>query len=131
MLVGGGYNAQAGLGFMERMGLLWGVESPGMINMHSSFLQILLAQGIVGLGMMYVLMWQLYKYYRRQYLANTVEAPLFATMVYLLFIWQIDIFCYGMDFGIPILFTMFAAMAVDRNMITRKNALQPVQATQA
>lgn len=131
LLFGGGYNAQAGLGFMERIGVLWGVESPGMIHMHSSFLQILLAQGIVGLGLMYILMWQLYKYYRRQYLENTVEAPLFAAMVYLLFIWQIDIFCYGMDFGIPILFTMFAAMAVDRNMITRKNALQPVQAIQA
>lgn len=124
LLFGGGYNAQAGLGFMDRIGVLWGVEKSDMIHMHSSFLQILLAQGIVGLMLMYMIMWQLYKYYRRQYMVGSVEAPLFAAVVYLLFIWQIDIFCYGMDFGIPILFSLLAAIAVDQRMITRNAAEQ-------
>ena len=116
-LFGGGYNAQAGMRFMDRVGALWGVEKPGLIHMHSSFLQILLAQGVVGLLLMYMIMWHLYKYYRGRYMAGEREAPLFAAVVYLLFIWQIDIFCYGMDFGIPILFSLLAYIAVDRRLV--------------
>lgn len=115
LLFGGGYNGQAWLGFMDRIGVLWGVENATMIHMHSSFLQILLAQGIVGLLLMYVIMWRIYRYYRTSYLADSREAPLFAVVVYLLFIWQIDIFCYGMDFGTPILFSLLAVIAVDRH----------------
>lgn len=127
LLFGGGYNAQAGLGFMERIGLLWGVDKPNMIHMHSSFLQIVLAQGIVGLFLMYAIMWVLYKYYRRRYLLNAPEAPLFAAVVYLLFIWQIDIFCYGMDFGIPILFCLLAYIAVDQRLVATGTTLpQPL-----
>lgn len=123
LFFGGGYNAQAGLGFMDRIGVLWGVESPNMIHMHSSFLQILLAQGLVGLFLMYAVMWHLYKYYRKEYRNGSVNAPLFAVVVYLLFIWQVDIFCYGMDFGIAIIFVLFSAIAIK----PRVSTLDPVE----
>jgi O-antigen ligase len=116
---GGGYNAQAGLGFMDRIGVLWGVETPNMIHMHSSFLQILLAQGIVGLLLMYAVMWQIYSFYRKRYMSGASDASLFAVVVYLLFIWQIDIFCYGMDFGIPIIFVLLSFIAVDQRLFAR------------
>jgi hypothetical protein len=124
LLFGGGYNAQAGLGFMDRIGVLWGVDKPNMIHMHSSFLQILLAQGVVGLLLMYAVMWQIYSFYRTRYMSGASDASLFAVVVYLLFIWQIDIFCYGMDFGIPIIFILLSSIAVDQRMLVR-NAPEP------
>ena len=125
LLFGGGYNAQAGLGFMDRIGVLWGVDKPNMIHMHSSFLQILLAQGIVGLLLMYAVMWQVFSFYRKRYISGTSDASLFAVVVYLMFIWQIDIFCYGMDFGIPIIFILLSSIAVDQRMLAR-NAPEPI-----
>jgi O-antigen ligase len=104
---------------MDRIGVLWGVETPNMIHMHSSFLQILLAQGIVGLLLMYAVMWQIYSFYRKRYMSGASDASLFAVVVYLLFIWQIDIFCYGMDFGIPIIFVLLSFIAVDQRLFAR------------
>ncbi len=113
LIFGGGYNAQYWLGYMRRIGMLWGVDKPAFIHMHSSSLQILMAQGMVGLGLMITLLWHMYKRFRAFYRANAMEAPLFGAGLYLLFIWQIDIFCYGLDFGIPILFSLLAYLAVE------------------
>ncbi|MCW5900338.1 MAG: O-antigen ligase family protein [Flavobacteriales bacterium] len=113
LLFGGGYNAQHALGFMKRIARLWGVERPALIHMHSSSLQILMAQGVTGFALMCTCLWYAYDRFRKFFRADTKEAPLFAAVVYLLFIWQVDIFCYGLDFGIPILFCMLAYIAVD------------------
>jgi hypothetical protein len=51
-------------------------------------------------------------------MAGTMEAPLFAAFVYLMFIWQIDIFCYGMDIGSPLLFACFSAFCIQPRFIT-------------
>jgi hypothetical protein len=40
-------------------------------------------------------------------------------MVYLLFIWQIDLFCYGTTIGAPLLFALFSAFCVQQRYITR------------
>jgi len=45
---------------------------------------------------------------------------LFALMVYMLFILQIDIICYGNDFGNALLLCLFAAVVIDPKRITRK-----------
>jgi hypothetical protein len=37
-----------------------------------------------------------------------------------MFIWQIDIFCYGIDLGNPIFFTMLSMAAIDPKYITRR-----------
>ena len=62
--------------------------------------------------LLYVLFWRGFKYYRRLYLENNTEAPLFAGFAYLLFIWQLDIFCYGVDIGHSILFAMLAPLCL-------------------
>lgn len=111
---GAGYNGQYWFGLMESVGLIWGVDKPMFIHMHSSSLQILMAQGIMGFLLMCVCMWHAFSYYRRQYVASTALAPLFAAAVYFLFIWQLDIFVYGIDIGVPLFFSLLSYMAIDR-----------------
>lgn len=111
---GAGYNGQHWFGMMDRIGVLWGVKKPAFIHMHSSSLQVLMAQGISGFVLMCVCMWHVFKFYRQQYISNTALAPLFAAAVYFLFIWQIDIFVYGIDIGTLLFFSLLAYFAVDR-----------------
>ncbi len=107
---GNGYNGQAHLGFMKRIGTLWGVEDWKFIHMHSTSLQILLAQGVTGVVLYYASFWHLHRHYRQQYVNNTTEAPLYGAVVYLLFVSQIDIFCYGIDLGVPLITMMLAQL---------------------
>lgn len=118
LLFGNGYMGQAHIGLLAFMSELWEGDFRN-IHMHSTFLEILLDQGVFVLILMYILMHRGYVHYRREYLAGTSEAPLFAAMVYLLFIWQIDLFCYGTTIGAPLLFSLFAAFCVDQRHVVR------------
>jgi hypothetical protein len=75
---------------------------------------------VVGLLLFYACVWYGFSYYRKHFIAGHLEGPLFAGIVYLMFIWQIDIFCYGIDLGNPIFFAMLSMAAIDPKFITRK-----------
>lgn len=118
-LFGLGYRGQYELRMLDFLAVLWGEDHSYNFHLHSSFLEITMDQGVVGLVLFYCCMWYGYSYYRAKYRAGHLEAPLFAAVVYLLFIWQIDIFCYGIDLGNPIFFTVLSMAAVDPRFITR------------
>jgi len=108
---------QAHIGLLKYMEKLWDGDS-FLIHMHSTFLEVLMDQGLIALVILYVLVYRGYRHYRAAYLAGTREAAMFAAFVYLMFIWQIDIFCYGMDIGAPLLFTFFSAFCIQGRFIT-------------
>lgn len=120
MLFGNGYNGQYHIRLLDRVAKLWGEPHSYNLHMHSSFLEIVVDQGIVGLVLLYIVFWRGYMYYRGEYLRSTALAPLFAGFVYLLFIWQIDIFCYGIYMGNPLLFALMAPLAIQPRFITGK-----------
>lgn len=117
LLFGNGYMGQAHIGLLRYMEKLWDGDS-FLIHMHSTFLEVLMDQGLLILLVLYVLVYRGYRHYRSAYMAGTMEAPLFAAFVYLMFIWQIDIFCYGMDIGSPLLFACFSAFCIQPRFIT-------------
>lgn len=119
ILFGNGYMGQDKLNMLKHMeDLGWGDSS--IIHLHSTFLEVLVDQGLVALILLYVLIYKGFVYYRKQYQQRTQDAPLFAVFVYLLFVWQIDIFCYWVDLGFPILLTLLAPICIDKKWITRK-----------
>ncbi len=118
LLFGNGFMGQANIGLLAFMSELWEGDYRN-IHMHSTFLEVLIGHGVFALLLMYVLMHRGYVHYRSEHLAGTAEAPLFAAMVYLLFIWQIDLFCYGTTIGAPLLFALFSAFCVQQRYITR------------
>ena len=123
MLFGNGYNGQQHIHLLDHVARLWGEEHPANLHMHSSFLEILVNQGVVGLVLMYMVYWAGYKFYRAEYSARTKLAPMFAGFAYLLFIWQIDIFSYGIYMGYPLLCLFMAPVAIGAHHITRKRRL--------
>ena len=119
LLFGNGYMGQAHIGMLDYMAKLWDGD-PHLIHMHSTFLQVLVDQGLLVLLLLYVLTYRGHRHFRKEYMDGSQDAPMYAAMVYLMFIWQIDIFCYGMDIGNPILFSIFAVFCVKQQYITRQ-----------
>lgn len=122
LLFGNGYRGQYTFHLLEPVFVLWGGSAKNSFNLHahSSFLEMVMDQGLLGLILFYVIIWRGYSYYRAEYRGNTQLAPLLGAMVYVMFIWQIDIFCYGIDIGNPILFCLFSALAIDPRFVTRR-----------
>lgn len=112
LLVGNGFNGQYHLHMLDGVAKLWGVEGSYRLHMHSTSLEVLVNQGLVGLVLMCLVLWRAYRYYRQQYLDRTSMAPLFAGVVYLLFIWQIDIYGYAYNTGYLFLFMLMAPLSI-------------------
>ncbi len=119
-LFGNGYNGQYHIRLLDGVAKLWGQPDSFMLHMHSAFLEILVNQGVLGVVLMYMIYWQGYTHYRKEYLANTELLPLFAGMSYLLFVWQIDIFGYNFLMGSVLLFMLLSPFAIKAEAITRK-----------
>jgi O-antigen ligase len=117
---GNGHQGQYLLDGWERIGKIFMVTHSYDVHMHSTFLQTLISQGVIGYLLFVLVMWYVYKHYRNEYSLGTNQAPLYAAVVYLLFIWQIDIICYGIDFGNPLVFCILSAVAIDKRYITRR-----------
>jgi O-antigen ligase len=123
MLQGLGYHGHFKIGMLDEVARLWGEEDAYNLHMHSTFLEILTSQGIIVLGIFYWLMWVTYKYYRQRYIGGFSEAPLYAAMIYILFVYQIDIFAHGIFLGHMVFFTLLAYLAVDKRFVTRPDRL--------
>jgi O-antigen ligase len=119
-LLGNGFNGQYGLGMMDHIAVMWETDQPYDIHMHSTFLQVFIGQGLLGYLLLCLCMWYAYSRFRVHYLAGTNAAPLYAAVVYILFIWQIDIFLYGMEIGNMLFFSILSFFALDARHVTRR-----------
>lgn len=113
-LFGNGYNGQYWLDMMEEIAVMFETSAAYLVHMHSTFLQVVMGQGVAGYVLLCILVWQAYSYFRKRYLMNAIEAPLFGAVVYLMFIWQIDIFMYGMDIGHLLFFLILSYISIER-----------------
>jgi O-antigen ligase len=100
------------LRLLEWVAKLWGEPGSYRLHMHSAFLEMLVDQGIVGILLMYGVYWTGYKFYQRQYLANTAMAPLYAAFVYMMFAWQIDIVGYAFYSGFCLVFILMGPVVM-------------------
>ncbi len=112
LLFGNGFKGHYKLHLLDFVAVLWNEPHAYNLHSHSTFTEVLVGQGILGVVLLYFVLWRGFKFYRRHYLEQTSQAPLFAGFAYLLFIWQLDIFCYGVDIGHSILFAMMAPLCL-------------------
>ena len=120
ILFGHGYQGQIHLKGWDHIAEVFDVKDVQNVHMHSTFMQTLINQGIVGYALLMLVVWHTFKYFRDRYHQGALEAPLFALVVYMLFILQIDIICYGNDFGNALLLCVFAMVVMDQRYIKRK-----------
>ncbi|MBL7951274.1 MAG: O-antigen ligase family protein [Flavobacteriales bacterium] len=120
ILFGHGYQGQIHLKGWDHIAEVFDVKDVQNVHMHSTFMQTLINQGIVGYALLLLVVWHTFTYFRKRYHQGALESPLFALVVYMLFILQIDIICYGNDFGNALLLCVFAMVVMDQRYIKRK-----------
>lgn len=114
-LFGNGFNGHYHLRLLTEEARMFGSSNSAVIHFHSSFFEILINQGIVGILLMYGVFWVGYKFYRHQYSARLRMAPLYAGFVYFMFTWQIDIENFSYNMGFMVLFVLMGPVVMARN----------------
>lgn len=110
LLLGNGFKGHYALGLLEAVAVLWDEPRSYNLHTHATITEVAVAQGLLGVVLLYVIFWRGFMFYRAQYQEGTALAPLFGGFAYLLFIWQLDIFCYGVEIGHAILFCLMAPL---------------------
>jgi O-antigen ligase len=110
ILFGNGYKGHYTLGLLDFVAVLWDEPRAYNLHTHATITEVAVAQGIVGVALLYMVFWRGFRFYRGEYISGGAYAPVFAGFAYLLFIWQLDIFCYGVEIGHAILFCMMAPL---------------------
>lgn len=114
LLFGNGYNGHYFLHLMARIAKLWNVRETDT-HLHSTSLSILVDQGIVGGVLLFLITYKAYSYFKDQMTIRKHEGILFAVMVFILIVMQVDMFVYKESAGWIILSLLAAFTAINWN----------------
>lgn len=113
LLFGNGYRGHYFLNLVSDVAELWNTEFEHHLHLHSSSLEILVGQGVVGYALFLVLFFRLFSQTRRDHQKKGSLAVFFPTVVFLLIILQIDAFVYMDSLGFLIFTCIFSFTAVE------------------
>jgi len=83
------------------------------LHLHSTVLMTLVDQGIFGFVLLLIVCYRMYLYYRTEFQKNSPDSILFAVVVFLIFVIQVDTFAYLGTLGYTILGLLIARASVD------------------
>ena len=81
LFFGHGYQGQYKLEGWDHIAEVFNTRNATNVHMHSTFMQTLIGQGVLGYGLLLLIMWHLVRYFRTSYLEGRQEAPLFAAVI--------------------------------------------------
>jgi O-antigen ligase len=108
LLFGNGYQGQYFLGILREIAMLWNPDTPEKMHFHSSSLEVMVNQGLLGIGLFMVIAYKLFKRYREKFAKGRLDGIFFFVLVYLLFDLQVSSFVYLDGYG-SVIFTLLAA----------------------
>lgn len=109
IVFGNGHNGHYFLHLMTNIAKLWGVKETDT-HLHSTSLSILVDQGVVGAVLLLLICLGAYTYFKKRMALGKEEGTLFAVMVFILIVMQVDMFVYRECMGSVIL-SLLVAMA--------------------
>jgi O-antigen ligase len=112
VVFGNGYNGHYFLHLMAKIAKVWDVRETDT-HLHSTSLSILVDQGIVGAVLILLITYRAYIYFKDQFATRSAEGALFAVMVFILIVMQVDMFVYRESAGWLILSLLAAFAAID------------------
>lgn len=119
LILGNGYKGHYFLDLITDVAELWNTDEVFHLHMHSTSLEVLICQGLIGYGIFCYLWLRVFRHFRMKYKEGDMEGAFLAPVLYLLFILQVDTFVYMDGLG----FVLFALL-VSRVAIT-----EPVKTT--
>jgi hypothetical protein len=115
-IFGNGYKGHYFLDLLGDIAKLFDIRQLQDLHLHSTTLEIVVNQGIVGLGLFFTVLYKSYHYCRAQYRLGTGEGAFFPVVVFVLFVCQVDSFVYLDNLG-GLLFAFLAARICIRPQI--------------
>lgn len=112
LVFGNGYNGHYFLHLMANIAKIWNVRETDT-HLHSTSLSILVDQGIVGGVLLLIITYRVYIYFKEQLSIRKEEGILFAVVVFILIVMQVDMFVYREAAGWIILSLLAAFAAID------------------
>jgi hypothetical protein len=108
LILGNGYQGQYFLGNLREIAMLWNPKTPEKIHFHSSSLEVMVNQGLIGIGLFMTILYKLFMRYREKYTRNRLDGIFFFVLVYLMFDLQVSSFVYLDGLG-SVIFALLAA----------------------
>lgn len=112
LLLGNGYKGHYFLGLISDVAKLWNEKNVHHMHLHSTSLEILVCQGLFIFLVFAFLLYQVYRYYKREHAGGKEEGAFLPVVVFLLFILQIDTFLYLDSLGFVIFSVLVARIAI-------------------
>ncbi len=113
LLFGNGINGHYFLHLIPDYALMFGFTREADLHLHSTTLMTIVDQGIFGLALFLFLFYRVFTYYRTEFQKNSPDAVFLAVVVFLIFVMQVDTFCYSGSLGYVILCLLAARVSVD------------------
>jgi len=83
------------------------------LHLHSTTLMTVVDMGIFGLGLLLLLCYRIFTHFRIEFQKNSQDAAFLAVVVFLIFVMQVDMFCYMGTSGYTILCLLAARVSVN------------------
>lgn len=111
IVLGNGFQGQYFLGNLREIAMLWNPKTPDKMHFHSTSLEVLVNQGLLGFIPFAIVLYRLFKRYREKYAKGRGDGPLFLAVVYLLYDLQVSSFVYLDGLGAIMLAILVAGVA--------------------
>jgi hypothetical protein len=108
LIFGNGYKGHYFLDLLGDIAKLFDIRQLQDLHLHSTTLEIVVNQGLIGLGLFFTVLYKSYRYYRGKYRLGASEGAFFPVVLFVLFVCQVDSFVYLDNLG-GLLFAFLAA----------------------
>jgi hypothetical protein len=117
LLFGNGVSGHYFLHLIPDYAKKFGFSREEHLHLHSTTLMTIVDQGIFGLALLLLLCYRIFTHYRTEFQKNSPDAVFFAAVVFLIFVMQVDTFCYLGSLGYMILCLLAARVSLDTKVV--------------
>lgn len=116
LLFGNGAGGHYFLHLVPDLAKKWFTQEENL-HLHSTVLMTVVDQGIFGYGLLLLVCYRVFVYYKTEFQKNSPDAIFFAVVVFLIFIMQVDTFAYLGTLGYTILGLLAARTSLDLKQV--------------
>lgn len=118
LIWGNGYKGHYFLGLISDVAKLWNEKDPYHMHLHSSSMEIMVAQGLIFFLVFAILFYQVYRYFKHKSNIGSQEGAFLPVVLFLLFLMQVDTFLYLDNLGFVFFSVLVAKIVIKENVQT-------------
>lgn len=126
LIWGNGYKGHYFLGLISDVAKLWNEKDPYHMHLHSSSMEIMVAQGLIFFLVFAILFYRVYRYFRAKSKIGSEEGAFLPVVLFLLFLMQVDTFLYLDNMGF-VFFSLLVAKVVIKEKKSKDSLVENIK----